>query len=529
MHPWLLLRRLITADTVQRPGGIMDRAETGNEESPQNLDEWIERFSRREMPVFAQTIREIIAISEKDVGNSTEMARVILHDPSLTSQILRVANSAYYAAGRRSFLLQDAPGNINTVTRAVLVLGFDSIRSMCQTKVVIEALLRGKQRERLVKAMADSFHAAVQARWLAALRKDKSPEEVFIATLLFHLGAMALWSFADERLVEKIEASMRKPGYTQEKAEVEVLGFRLSQLTTALSREWHLSRLLQEALEDSKPSTSRIESILLGYELAESVKKGWDHEETKKLIGRVAKSLNEPAEQVTQVVHENAREAARTAAIYGAAAASRFIPLPEEYASESPTDAEPGLPQESEETRFLPPDPLLQLKTLRELSSFLLEPSPDYNLFLSMGLEGIYRGVGMDRVLFALISKNQRNLEAKFLLGWSAPDKVQTMLIDILRGQPNLFDHVLEVKQARWVESDPGANIARLMTPDILSLMGHAPFFVMPVVVQGKAIGLIYADRSPSGRPLDPDSFASFQHFAQQINMGLSFISQRKT
>lgn len=41
-------------------------------------------------------------------------------------------------------------------------------------------------------------------------------------------------------------------------------------------------------------------------------------------------------------------------------------------------------------------------------------------------------------------------------------------------------------------------------------------------MVKQRAIGLIYADRSLSGRELDEESFDSFRHFTKECGMVLS-------
>ena len=65
---------------------------------------------------------------------------------------------------------------------------------------------------------------------------------------------------------------------------------------------------------------------------------------------------------------------------------------------------------------FLDPDPMLQLQILRELSS-LMEVQPDFNSVLEMVLEGMYRGIGMDRTLFALRTPDHRFLVGRYALG----------------------------------------------------------------------------------------------------------------
>ena len=45
----------------------------------------------------------------------------------------------------------------------------------------------------------------------------------------------------------------------------------------------------------------------------------------------------------------------------------------------------------------------------------------------------------------------------------------------------------------------------------------------MPVEINGRSIGLFYADRSTSGRELDEEAFTAFRHFCQQANLALAY------
>jgi hypothetical protein len=136
---------------------------------------------------------------------------------------------------------------------------------------------------------------------------------------------MVFWCFADKGLVQKMEAATRAPGYSNAKAEMEILGFSLQQLTARLGKEWHLGDLLQDALDESRGSNPRVKSIVLGYRLAQSVEQGWDTQEAKELTRQVAELLALPEERVAQGIRDNAMEATGQGKL-GSACAARLIP-----------------------------------------------------------------------------------------------------------------------------------------------------------------------------------------------------------
>ena len=490
-----------------------------------SLDAWIKRLSEREMPIFANTAHAVAGLATNRQTSASELTQVILRDASMTARVLRMANSSYYNPSRR---------NISTVSRAVVMLGLNALRSICMSTAIVDTLLKGVHKERVAREMARSFHAAVQARELAVKSKAGSPEEVFVAALLYRLGDMAFWCFAGD-LAESLDAALSKPGYNDAKAQREVLGFRLQELTSGLSKDWHLGELLQKTLDSSAGSDPRVRTVMLAHDLARSVEQGWDTPKVKHLTQMIAKDLGLTPARVSEMVQANAKEAAKTAVAFGAVTASRLIPLrptEESRPAAAQPASEPALETpldigQAPEPEYHEPDPALQLRILRELSAMLSE-QPDLNLLVSMVMEGIFRGVGMDRAVFALLTSDRRWLKAKYALGCSScrtEDMRQGFAFEM--SQPNLFSHVLDTRQPMWVRREPGEPLAKLLTSEIRALARDAPFFIVPLVVDRQVIGLIYGDRQPSARELDEETFSSFNHFCQQAILGLSYYGQR--
>lgn len=482
------------------------------------LAHWVQRLSEHEMPAFAHTARLIAGEAAREDRSAAELARVILQDASMTTRLLRVANSIVYNPGR---------GSINTVSRAIVVLGFDTVRNLCLSIAIIDTLVEGENRDRVLKEMAQSFHAAVQARSLAEKRRDKSPEEIFIAALLYHLGRMAFWCFAeqvDPAANRELQRAMDSEHPDMSALERRVLGFTLEELTLALNREWHLSNLLDSALGEKPGHDPRASNIHLGHEIAAQAWAGWESRDMGKLLERTAESLYLSREQTVQLVHENARDAAATMANLGARKAGALIPRPEDM-RESDTEALSA--EQPKRERFLKPDRDLQLSILGELSQLLAEENPAINLLLEMVLEGIYRGVGMDRTLIAVLSTDRKSIRAKQTLGWDRQELEQMFHFKVSSPPQNVVDYVIENRRPLWVSQPPQSAVNDLLTPEIQRLTEGAAFFVMPLEIQNKAIGVLYADRRPSHRDLDENSFSGFRLFGQQANLGLSYLKGR--
>lgn len=124
---------------------------------PKGVDYWTKRISEQEMPALCSTVKTLEKLAKDDVSSMAILGRSVMHDNALTSRILRVANSATYNKGI---------SQVTTVSRAAVVLGFDTIRNICITAKLLSSLLENKNLtpgvyQRLLKLMARSFQAEI--------------------------------------------------------------------------------------------------------------------------------------------------------------------------------------------------------------------------------------------------------------------------------------------------------------------------------------------------------------------------------
>ncbi|MGC9195974.1 MAG: HDOD domain-containing protein [Syntrophobacteraceae bacterium] len=488
-----------------------------------SIDYWVERLSREDMPLFSCTVQHVAGMATKENFSFSELAWSILQDPVLTSRVLKLANSMYYNPSAKRIL---------TVSRAVMRLGTNIIKEICLAISLIESVLSGVRKEKVAVEVARSFHAAVQARRMAILLKVVDAEEIFIAALLARIGNIAFWCFADE-MGPSLENAMHKSG-SDELAEVEVLGFKLERLTERLSQEWKLSDLLERSLRSKNDADPRVRSIRLGCAVALAAEKGWDSPQMRKTIGEVSNFFRLSGIQTTEILHESAKKAAAVTELFGTKTISRLVPIPEKEScgiskpGETLTSLSPtglAIMDTPSEAQYPKPDLSVQMGSLRDLSALMSSGAGEFNMVLSIVLEGIYRGIGMDRVVFGLLVSDRRSLRGKHGLGCLEGDWVDSFAINVGSDTENVFEYVLKTKKSLWVTEKPEDSVKRLLTEELVNLIGNVPFFVMPVIIKDVAIGVIYADRKSSGRKLDEESFENFNLFGQQTNMCLRALA----
>ncbi|MBA1145566.1 HDOD domain-containing protein [Ectothiorhodospiraceae bacterium WFHF3C12] len=462
----------------------------------------MDRLSEAEVPVLSNTVQRIGAATGDRETSARDLANIILGDAAMTSGVLRVANSAYFSSASRE---------ISTISRAVVLLGFETVRAIGTSVAIIETFLKGRSHGPLLAVMRDSVHAAVQARTIAALAGDPEPEEVFVAALLARLGEMAFWAFAAEDQAESLSEALAERGQTRRQAEMAVLGFTLTELTRALAHAWNLGDLVQEAVADrGRKGLTRARSVQLGHELQSAIRgNGLESPEVERVMRRIGEHAGQPAKLVTERIVGSLEEVKVAARAFGV---SGEITDHGEDATADTDEPEAG-PQ---------PSPKLQLRILRELTQIRKEKA-DLQTILDMVLEGIYRGVGMDRTLVAILTRDRERLNVRYTLGDSGRlrDAFDFALDDEER---QLFRGVLSDQRPVWVSHlEPGRK-QRWLTTSVRQRFA-ADFYVAPLVVRQRDIGLIYADRSTSRRGMDEESFEAFCHFAEECNAAIEQLT----
>lgn len=473
---------------------------------PVALKEWIRRINEEEMPVFAHTARAIATASKGLDTPLAELAHLILQDSSMTARVLRLANSAYYNPAGKA---------VNTISRAILFLGFDAVRSIALTIAIIDPLLKGLQHEHVVREMARAFHAAIQAKSIAQIRGVVDIEEVFIAALLYRLGHMAFWCFPFG-FAKQLDNAYQNSDNADD-AENTILGFPLWRLTQALNDEWHLSDLLGTTLR-AQGKTPQSQDLQQAYELVLAVEEGWGSQTTQRVTKAISDRIELTLDATIEMIHKNAFEAVQVTREFGVEIAGKHIPLPEKVSSTIAQDLTTN-PSES--------DLQLQLTFLRELTTMLHE-KVDINAIIGTVLEGVARALRMDRTVIAFLAADDGHLKAKYLLG-DDKGKFKRCFDFVVGNQNNDFlGFILNQKEGCWVNNKTRIRLEPLMSQGLRQCLGVLDFFILPIRVSNKGIGVVYADCKFSGRQLSEAEYQTFVHFSEHINIAFELLNKQK-
>lgn len=467
---------------------------------PKTLAGWTQLLCEQEMPIFSNTVQKINTTLRDEKKGALELASDILQDPNLTARLLKMSNSSYYNPSHQK---------ISTISRAIVILGSKTIRELTLACSYFESILSTQNKEQANAEIGRAIHAAVQAKAIAIAANDPSPEEVFIAALLNNIGQLAFWCFSGQQ-GEQILALAQNNGLSIAAAEKQVLGFNLTDLGAALSRSWQLGGLIEQAISEPLATGKRVQMVQLSHQITAAVKTGWDSEALRDCIEKIAAITRQSSDHIKLQLQKNTRTAIKIAHQFGAQDASKYI--------QDAPGAQPFTPLDNDELPLPVNDrKQLQFQVLEEIST-LLDGEINLNLLFETILEGIHRGVGMDRTLFALLSADKKTLKEKYSFGWLKEFYGKKTIFSLSAIPPNLFYQALQQDVGMWAQP---ATEADLFTPHVVNIIGRQECFLVPVLSDHKPIGLIYADRGIHQKPFVQEEFNNVRLFAQQANIGL--------
>ena len=138
-------------------------------------------INSKDLPTIPVLLARILAVVDGDRSSTRDLVEVMQRDQALTGRVLRLANSGFFGFARE----------VSTLPRAVMILGFGTVRSLALGVKVWEAFL-GHGGSALGELWEHAALVGAAARLIAQSTRTAEPEEVFTAGLLHDVGRVVL-------------------------------------------------------------------------------------------------------------------------------------------------------------------------------------------------------------------------------------------------------------------------------------------------------------------------------------------------
>jgi HD-like signal output (HDOD) protein len=461
-------------------------------------------------PTLSTTLSDINRSVSSDSDSARQLTQVILRDVSLTTKLLQVVNSATYGQYR---------GRIRTVSKAVLILGFEAVRNAAMSLMMLE-FSRGRPQEKALQdELIGAFFAGVVAKPLSQRLGIHDTEEAVICTMFQSLGRLLVIFFLYEESREV--RSLMETGISEEQASERILGISYRDLGVGVARHWNFPERLVEVMQratvrDLEPPTSDVQRLKVAANLANDLyMTALRSSESDKpaalqaLSKRYSAAIKLNAQELVAAVEQGLKELAERATTLNLPVAnSSTMNVIRVWTGGVPDAAD------SEDEIASSEDPLMQdavaldalengdgstANTQQVLSAGIRDVTEtltsDFALkdVLQMVLETMYRGMGFTRTMIFIRDMKANTMRARFGFGADV-DRIIPKCSFPLAFAPDVFHVALEKGVDIAIDDTQAANIIERIPLWHRQSLSAKSFLLLPVVLKSQTIGLLYAD-----------------------------------
>jgi HD-like signal output (HDOD) protein len=517
-----IVQRALARDSRQRYDGARamhaalaawmnpDEAPAQDDTGHATLDFLLRRMRHKtDFPALSNSVVRIQRVAMSETESLNSLSEEILKDVALTNKLLRMVNTVHFTSV--------AGGGVSTVSRAVAMVGFAGIRNMALSVVLLEHM--GDKGH--AAQLKEEFLRALMAGTLAAemMGASRDGEEAFLAAMFQNLGRMLTEYYLQEEALQIRQAVAlgRDTPQAREAAARKVLGIGFDELGAGVARAWGLPDTLQRSLRAplgdlpkrvldrrADHGVERMRWLARGANALADAMLGSDGEvqqaALKDVAERYAPALGlQPKDILASVGVARTQMTAQAQAMglnVPVGAPARRL-LQSTAAPAAQADAVPGALAAGPVATLTGGQPGLEClgNGLDAVRQAVAQRTMRLNEVLNLVLETLQQALELRCVVFCLRDPKSGLLLGRVALGLGSSEICSAFRIapDPTAGH-DLFA-AISAKGADLLISDARSVVKRLPTW-YRQRVNAGTFVLLPMVVKGRPIGLIYGDKA---------------------------------
>ncbi len=526
-----------------KPKSVAAQGDAGGNSS--TLDFLLRRMRHKsDFPALSDSVMRIQNLANSDTESVNSVTNEILKDVALTNKLLRMVNSAQYAH----------QGSINTVSRAVNLVGFNGIRNMALSLVLLEHMQDKAHASQLKEEFLRSLMAGAIGGELCPLSKEG--EEAFIGAMFQNLGRLLVqFYFPEEASQIRMQVQSTREPVTEEAASASVLGLTFEELGLGIAKAWGLPQSMQRcmrkpsgAVPAKTPSDSaeRIRWIALAANEIADVLLRSEAKDVDVHIQAVTRKYSaalgvgsKDVQTATTVARKKLIElaVAMDIRVQPGSAAARLLNMPSAAATKDPAskanEKENGLgafelhatntasPTEQAGSQLGKQSQVTAILTagIQDITNAMVE---DFKLtdVLRMILETMFRAMEFDHIIFCMRDAKTETMTGRFGLGNGVEPLVKGFKVPLKAATPDLFAIVCAKGTDTMISDATETRIMQRLPAWYRTGLNAPTFLLLPLMIKAAPFGLIYADKKVRGAlELDEKELALLRTLRNQAVM----------
>jgi len=181
-----------------------------------------------EMFVLSDSFIRIKELIDDESSTIDDISEVILVDPALSGTILKLANSSFF----------NYPGKIDTISKAVLVLGITEVYNLVIAYFTTQAFKSiNAEQAYLDNFWEQSVDCALLIKFLGCSLNIPNAERLFILGLLHNLGELIVKQVSSDKVIECQNEDCDSLPWSMQR---DILGFTYGECGAELLKLWQL-------------------------------------------------------------------------------------------------------------------------------------------------------------------------------------------------------------------------------------------------------------------------------------------------
>jgi len=543
------------------------------EESQEDiLEDIMDRLKQSgDLPIFSASVNRVQLVGSDPDSDAMTLSMEVLKDANLTTRVLKLANSSYYNRGQ---------AKVGALSRAIVMLGFDVIKSTVLTMKMIESFQYEHPSINMDSLLVNAYLSAGFVREMATECGIKEVEQSYICGLLHNLGEVVTAYTMPEEYLE-IHALVKNEQVSWARAQKRILGMPLRKIGKGIVEKWEFPDTVVNTIaahhRGKKLSIRDKVALNRGLASVSSEIMSLLYSDTptttasySDLIKDLTKMAGLSTESVTNCLETSFKQSCDLANEYGLdkkllcpkirvqgndtkldkmARQLSYYAVNKDPAHLAPNDNnsfdvgnnggnddgnnegyDDGYDTEPQEvveynasevnSASIVGDANVLLSVLHELTGMMANKAQLNSVFKKI-LEGLQLGVGFDRALFCFLSPDHQYYSSRLACGQqseSLKSYFEHLPIDT---DHDLFSKLIMEGNELLVPDVTLGSWAKLLPKHFVEKVGVRSFAVAAIRIKERPIGLIYADKVLQGITISSDDNRGFMQMVAQAHLAL--------
>lgn len=535
-----------------------------------------------DLPIFSASVNRVRKVSTEIDSTAMALSMEVMKDANLSARLLKLANSPFYNRSK---------GKIRTVSRAVVILGFETIKNLCMTVKLIDSFQSDHPAINMNQMLVNAFVSAGFIRDVAGKAGINDIESSYISGLLHGFGEIIVAYYLPNEYID-MQTLREESDLKYSEIQRERFGATFSVIAQHVAKSWDFPADVIKTMASynvhsgNKPSKKDMNHALaaIGNCMTANIYGNADDDAPafSDLVANLAKITGITGKILEGTFVESFKTSCDLAEEYGL---HREYLLPEVVESEDSrrdntarmfafyVESKAGSgktktshqsaavekekekevvaqakPEQTASAQKISRAPVTAVEAEEEtenggISGQHADPAVQLEIMQEIttliteqagvhrvfvkAIEGIHIGVGFDNAVLCLLSSDHRVLSGRIGMGKKS-ETLKEILTTHTQQSKNLLVQCLVQGNEQLITNASDPGYADILPENFIEKLTTTNFVIAPLRVGAKPVGLFYADKSVSMQPISETEFRGFIQFVKQANLALQYAEMAR-